>query len=83
MTFIILVGIRFIQVYLYILLAYALLSWFPGAYETKLGQLIAALAEPPLRPFKQFRLVFMGLDFTILVVVFLLNRLLDFLISLL
>ncbi|MCH5463129.1 YggT family protein [Lactobacillus sp. LC28-10] len=28
------------------IVVYALLSWFPGAYQTKLGQLLGAIVEP-------------------------------------
>ncbi|TWT12191.1 YggT family protein [Streptococcus sp. sy004] len=83
MVLVILVSLRLIQVYSYILFIYAIMSWFPGAYETKLGQIIVGLVEPLLTPFKKFRLVFAGLDFTIFLVMFLLNRLSAFLISLL
>ena len=69
--------IRFIQnatdIYSLILVAFALLSWFPGAYQTSLGQLILRIVEPVLKPFQRFNLQFAGLDWTILIVIFLLN----------
>lgn len=55
------------------LVAYALLSWFPGAYETKLGQLLVQLVEPMIRPFRRLGLQFGGLDFTIFAMIMLLN----------
>lgn len=83
MAFLIIIALRFIQVYSFILLVYAVLSWFPGAYKTGLGRLISALVEPSVRPLRRFRLVFAGLDFSIFLLMLLLNWLSNFLISLL
>ncbi|AXQ79710.1 YggT family protein [Streptococcus chenjunshii] len=73
MIFLISVLIRLIRVYSYILVAYALLSWFPGAYDTWLGRLLRQLSEPFLKPFRQLNLQFAGLDFTVWVAVIGLN----------
>lgn len=62
-----------VRVYSFILVVYALLSWFPGAYQTSLGQLILRIVESVLKPFQRFNLQFAGLDWTILIVIFLLN----------
>ncbi|GAX03601.1 cell division membrane protein [Secundilactobacillus pentosiphilus] len=35
-----------IDLYMMAIVVYALLSWFPGAYQTKLGQLLGAIVEP-------------------------------------
>ncbi|WP_269814116.1 YggT family protein [Secundilactobacillus angelensis] len=35
-----------IDIYMMAIVVYALLSWFPGAYQTKLGQLLGAIVEP-------------------------------------
>ena len=43
-----------VRVYSFILVVYALLSWFPGAYQTSLGQLILRIVEPVLKPFQRF-----------------------------
>lgn len=82
MIVIILVALRLIQVYSYLLLVYALMSWFPGAYDSKLGRIITGLVNPVLKPFRSIPMVFMGLDFTVFVVMGLLNLLSNFLISL-
>ncbi|GAX01840.1 YggT family protein [Secundilactobacillus silagei] len=37
---------RAIDLYIMAIVVYALLSWFPGAYQTKLGQLLGAIVEP-------------------------------------
>ena len=60
-------------IYSWVLVAFALLSWFPGAYQTSLGQLILRIVEPVLKPFQRFNLQFAGIDWTVLVVIFLLN----------
>lgn len=64
---------KVVDVYTFVLVAYALLSWFPGAYQTKLGQLIIKLSRPYLSLFDRFNLSFGPIDFTIIVAIFLLN----------
>ncbi|MCS4488565.1 YggT family protein [Streptococcus sciuri] len=65
--------LRIIQVYSYLLLVYALLSWFPGAYNSGLGRLITFFTEPIIQPFRRFPLQFAGFDFTIWAVIIALN----------
>ena len=36
------------RVYEFLIVAYCLLSWFPGAYESKIGQLLIKLCQPYL-----------------------------------
>lgn len=62
-----------IQIYSIILVIYALLSLFPGAPESALGQMVHRLVEPFLSLFKKLPLQFAGLDFTVLVAILLLN----------
>lgn len=62
-----------IQIYSIILVIYALLSWFPGAPESALGQMVHRLVEPFLSLLKKLPLQFAGLDFTVLVAILLLN----------
>lgn len=62
-----------IQIYSIILVIYALLSWFPGAPESALGQMVHRLVEPFLSLFRKLPLQFAGLDFTVLVAILLLN----------
>ncbi|WP_288600126.1 YggT family protein [uncultured Streptococcus sp.] len=62
-----------IQIYSIILVIYALFSWFPGAPESALGQMVHRLVEPFLSLFKKLPLQFAGLDFTVLVAILLLN----------
>ncbi|AKM18447.1 YggT family protein [Geobacillus sp. FSL K6-0789] len=42
-----------IQVYSYALIIYILMSWFPNARETRFGQMLAAICEPYLEPFRR------------------------------
>lgn len=35
-----------LDLYIMAIVVYALLSWFPGAYQTKLGQFLGAIVEP-------------------------------------
>lgn len=39
------------NIYSFLIVAYCLLSWFPGAYNTKLGQLLIRICQPYLRLF--------------------------------
>lgn len=57
--------LRLINLFTLVLAIYALLSWFPGAYQSRLGRMIVELVEPILTPFRRLNLVFMGLDFTV------------------
>lgn len=81
MIFILLVLLKLIKVYSYLLLAYALLSWFPGAYQSRIGRLISDFVEPILKPFQSLPLQFAGIDFTVYVVMIALNVLSNILIS--
>lgn len=83
MILVLLILLKTIRVYSYILLAYALLSWFPGAYDSWIGRLVVQIVDPIIRPLRRFNLQFLGLDFTVIVAFFLLNMLSRFLILLL
>lgn len=43
-----------LTVYSYILIFYALMSWLPGAPDSKLGQLLAKLVSPILDPLNRW-----------------------------
>lgn len=64
---------RVVNVAEILLVVYALLSWFPGAYDTSLGEIIRQIVNPILAPFRRLNLVFAGIDFSIIVIVLLLN----------
>lgn len=64
---------RVIEVYMLLLGVYALMSWFPGAYQTTLGGWICYFVEPLLKPFRKLNLRFGVVDITVLVVFAALN----------
>ncbi|MDG3141652.1 YggT family protein [Streptococcus suis] len=70
--------VRLVRIYSTLLVIYALLSWFPGAYLSKPGRLLASIVEPTLAPFRRLRLQFGGIDFTIVAVIFALQLFLRF-----
>lgn len=76
--------IRFIQnaatIYSWILVAFALLSWFPNAYNTALGRLLTSLVKPILQPLRRLPLSIGGIDFSVWVAVILVHLLGNYLI---
>ncbi|MCA1053436.1 YggT family protein [Rossellomorea aquimaris] len=42
-----------IQLYSWALIIYILMSWFPNARETSIGQFLARICEPYLEPFRR------------------------------
>ena len=79
--------IRFIQnatdIYSMILVAFALLSWFPNAYNTQLGKFLETLCKPILDPLKRLPLQIAGLDFSVWIALILLRMISRYLINLL
>ena len=79
--------IRFIQnatdIYSLILVAFALLSWFPNAYNTQLGKFLETLSKPILEPLKRLPLQIAGLDFSVWIALILLRMISRYLINLL
>ncbi|CQR25286.1 YggT family protein [Streptococcus varani] len=73
MQFIILILLRVIEFYSYILLAYVILTWIPNLYDTALGKMIVSLVRPVIAPFRRLNLQFFGLDWTVFVIWMLLN----------
>ncbi|MBA2174250.1 YggT family protein [Halobacillus locisalis] len=45
--------IQAMQIYSWVLIIYILLSWFPGARESRFGEVLSRLAEPFLEPFRK------------------------------
>lgn len=43
-----------LEIYRYILLAYFLMSWLPGAYQSKLGEIMMRICEPYVGIFRRF-----------------------------
>lgn len=72
-----------VRIYSFILIAFALLSWFPNAYDSSLGRLIISLVRPVIEPLRKLNLQFGGLDFTVWVVIILIQFIGSFLIRML
>ncbi|MBF0819415.1 YggT family protein [Streptococcus acidominimus] len=82
MAFVILLLLKVLRIYSYILVAYAFLSWVPNAHDSLIGRLLTSLVRPILAPFQRFKLQFLGLDWTIVLVLFLIHLLSGILVSL-
>ncbi|CDQ19826.1 YggT family protein [Halobacillus karajensis] len=53
MTFLFQILMTALQIYSWILIIYILMSWFPGARESRFGEVFSRLAEPFLEPFRK------------------------------
>ena len=62
-----------VNIYSFILLAFALLSWFPNAYDSSLGRLIISIVRPVIEPLRKLNLQFAGLDFRVWVALILIQ----------
>ncbi|HGS3842539.1 TPA: YggT family protein [Streptococcus pneumoniae] len=58
-----------VDIYSLILVAFAVMSWFPGAYESSLGRWIVALVKPMLAPLQRLPLQIAGLDLSVWVAI--------------
>ncbi|PWU68938.1 YggT family protein [Gracilibacillus dipsosauri] len=41
------------EIYTYAIIIYILMSWFPGARDSSIGQVLAKIVEPYLEPFRK------------------------------
>ncbi|KRN82051.1 hypothetical protein IV87_GL000550 [Pediococcus ethanolidurans] len=55
-----------------LIFVFVLMSWFPGAYQTKLGQWLAKICVPYLQVFRFIPPIF-GLDFSPIVAILVLE----------
>lgn len=62
-----------VDIYSLILVAFAVMSWFPGAYESSLGRWIVALVKPVLAPLRRLPLQIAGLDLYVWVAIVLIR----------
>ena len=62
-----------VDIYSLILVAFAVMSWFPGAYESSLGRWIVALVKPVVAPLQRLPLQVAGLDLSIWVAIVLIR----------
>ncbi|CGE57901.1 integral membrane protein [Streptococcus pneumoniae] len=58
-----------VDIYSLILVAFAVMSGFPGAYESSLGRWIVALVKPVLAPLQRLPLQIAGLDLSVWVAI--------------
>lgn len=58
-----------VDIYSLILVAFAVMSWFPGAYESSLGRWSVALVKPVLAPLQRLPLQIAGLDLSVWVAI--------------
>lgn len=58
-----------VDIYSLILVAFAVMSWFPGAYESSLGRWVVALVKPVLSPLQRLPLQIAGLDLSVWVAI--------------
>ncbi|CEV44409.1 integral membrane protein [Streptococcus pneumoniae] len=69
MIFLIRMIYNVVDIYSLILVAFAVMSWFPGAYESSLGRWIVALVKPVLAPLQRLPLQIAGLDLSVWVAI--------------
>ena len=62
-----------VDIYSLILVAFAVMSWFSGAYESSLGRWIVALVKPVLAPLQRLPLQIAGLDLSVWVAIVLIR----------
>lgn len=62
-----------VQIYSWLLVIYALLSWLPGAYDSLLGRIVARLCEPYLNLFDRLNLNFGMISLNVVVGIIVLN----------
>ncbi|TFB23283.1 YggT family protein [Filobacillus milosensis] len=66
-----------IQGYSFALIAYILMSWFPGARESSIGQFLAKICEPFLEPFRKIIPPIGMIDISPIVAIIVLNLAVD------
>lgn len=60
---------KLIDLYSWILVIYAMLSWIPSLRDSKVGEIISKVSVPYLNLFKDLPLQFGGFDFTVAVAI--------------
>ncbi|WP_233278839.1 YggT family protein [Floricoccus penangensis] len=58
---------KLIDLYSWVLVIYAMLSWIPPLRDSKVGEIISKISVPYLNLFKGLPLQFGGFDFTVVV----------------
>lgn len=65
--------LQIVRIYSYALIVYILMSWFPGARESVIGQFLARICEPYLEVFRRFIPPLGMIDFSPIVAIITLN----------
>lgn len=65
--------LKAIDLYTMALVVYALLSWFPGGYQSSIGRFLARICEPYLSIFDRLNLNIGGISFSIMIGIMVLN----------
>lgn len=65
--------LRLLELYSYLVIAYILMSWFPNARQSTIGQFIGSLVEPYLAPFRRMIPPIGMIDISPIVAIFALN----------
>lgn len=61
------------ELYTAALIVYALLSWFPEAYNSFIGKFLSTICDPYLKIFDRLNLNFGGISFSIMAAIIVLN----------
>lgn len=65
--------LQIMYLYSFLIIGYILLSWFPNARESSLGQFLGRVVEPYLEPFRRFVPPLGMIDFSPIVAIIVLN----------
>lgn len=74
--------VKLIDVYSFLIIAYVLLSWVPGAYDSWIGKILNAVVTPVTKPLRRLNLQFAGFDFSFLLFIWFLDFLKQLIINL-
>ncbi|RFU63195.1 YggT family protein [Peribacillus saganii] len=73
MYFVVQILLQLIEIYSYALIIYILMSWFPNARESAIGQFLGKICEPYLEVFRRFIPSIGMIDISPIVAFFVLN----------
>ncbi|HEM3701896.1 TPA: YggT family protein [Streptococcus suis] len=73
MYFLLLILVRACEIYSYLLIGYALLSWFPQLHRSSLASLLNWLVAPLVHLVRRLPLQFAGIDWSVTLLFIMLN----------
>lgn len=59
-----------VEIYSAALIVYALLSWFPDAYNSSIGRFLSRICDPYIQIFERLNLNIAGISFSIMIALF-------------